>query len=224
MSTRTVVKRGSTWSVDDLADGTEEWVRVSGSDAGEFRTNGPGSCAVVDRGRSARAVTRARPAVASSSGRRTKRVVLTAQARQQIIEELCGWEDGPHEARETAGFLVGRFDGSTIVVTAAFGPGPEAARNYGQVTLDMGYMDSIRNALLPGERIVGDFHSHPRPSRSSAADERVWASLAKRGAGKWLGLIATRKGTDWAYPEFTAYLSRGEARAEQIAIEEERWQ
>jgi hypothetical protein len=159
---RTVVRSGVTWSVRDDGGGREEWIRISGEDAvGEFRTAGHGSCGVVDRAPKARKATagttrsRARRTGTTSPVPRVDRVVLRAQARQQVVEELCAWEDGRHEARETAGFLAGHFDGSTIVVTAAWGPGPDAVRSYGRVTLDLGYMDSIRNALLPGERIVG---------------------------------------------------------------------
>src|SRR3954451_15838148 len=152
MSVRTVVKSGVTWSVDDLGGGQEEWVRLRGSDHGEYRTGG--SCGLVDRpSRTAPAASRSRPTQRRSAQPRSAAkpitgAVLTAQARQQIIEELLSWDDGPHEARETGGHLVGRLDGSTLVVTAAFGPGPNAVRAHGMLALDLSYTESVRNACL----------------------------------------------------------------------------
>src|SRR5436305_1234303 len=106
MSARTVVQRGVTWSVTGDLDGLSEWVRVSGSDRGEYRMAGAGSCGVVDRSTSpGRATTRGakttRKPKSAAAKSAISRVALTAQARQAIIDELMRWEDGAFEARET---------------------------------------------------------------------------------------------------------------------------
>jgi integrative and conjugative element protein (TIGR02256 family) len=226
MSVRTVVRRGVTWAVRDIGPGQEEWVRLSGSDHGEYRTGG--FCGLVDRPSAARATRSARPRrsrPAPSTSPRIASVVLTAQARQRILEELLDWEDGKNEARETAGYLVGRRDGSTFVITAAYGPGPGAIRAYGAVTLDLDYRATVANDCRAGEQILGNWHSHTDRTGPSPRDMESWAwSARKAGTGVHLGLIAYRKGSDWRYPTFTAHLSRGDnLRAQQIDLEEERW-
>jgi hypothetical protein len=84
----------------------------------------------------------------------------------------------------------------------------------------------------PDEAIVGVWHSHagrPDPSRQDVlhwASEARW--LSKQGLSftepAYLGLVATRAGSDWAFPKFHAWLSRGdEHRADPIELEVEQW-
>jgi JAB domain-containing protein similar to deubiquitination enzymes len=230
--TRTIVKRGVTWRVTDTGPGREEWVRVAGSGAHEFRVAGAGSCTVVGGNRPA--ASRSRPAPAASRARSTAkpitRAVLSAQARQAIVDELLRFDDSEHESRETGGHLVGRLDGSTLVVNYAHGAGPGAIHDFGRLSLDLGYTRSVENACADGEVVCGLWHSHfgrPDPSRQDLAH---WAGEARFFRGRsfttplYLGLIATRAGADWRYPKFHAWLSRGdEHRADPIELEEERW-
>jgi integrative and conjugative element protein (TIGR02256 family) len=189
------------------------------------------------RQRSASAGMRASPAGrarATTSAARVDRVVLKAGARSEIVNELCDWDRGEwDESRETGGYLIGWLDGTTLVVTRAFGPGPGAIRGYGRLSLDSGYAQSVMGACLTDEGIVGDWHSHPERAGASKADMHGWASEANRFSGQQpalrslgafhIGLIATRASRNWGYPAFACYLSRGDAtRAQPIALDEER--
>lgn len=227
MSVRTIVKSGVTWEVRAVGDGREEWTRIAGQDAvGEFRIAGRGSCGIVDR--PARATRSTHPtrtrATSPQTSRRIDGVVLTAQARQMIIEELMRFEDGEHVARESGGWLVGRDDGSTVVITAAYGAGPDAEHRYGAMTLPFDYARVVANSLRAGERICGDFHSHSNRGGPSPADKRGWAGLSRQAATPWCGLLVARNARDWAFPVFAVYVSSGdEHRATETDLEVQRW-
>jgi proteasome lid subunit RPN8/RPN11 len=226
MSVRTVIKSGVTWSVRDEGGGREEWTRIAGNDAvGEFRVNGRGSCGIVDRPARANRSTRTRRSrPASSTSPRIANVVLTAQARQQIIEEILRFEDGPHQARESGGWLAGYFESGTLVITAAYGAGDEAAHNYGSCTLPLSRTWSVANDLRSGERVVGDFHTHSDAAAPSRADKRAWAGLSERAEAPWCGLLVARNGSDWGYPVFASYLVRGDENSiAQPELEVQRW-
>jgi JAB domain-containing protein similar to deubiquitination enzymes len=159
----------------------------------------------------------------------TPRVVLTSEARSAMVNELCEWDAGEElESRETGGFLIGRRKGSTVVVTAAYGPGPRAVRSYGRLGLDLGYGDRLASVCGVGESVLGSWHSHPDPSPPSPRDVRHWAKEAhwfeRRESEEpfHLGLIATRAARNWGFPRFSGYVSRGdEDAAEPIQIEGE---
>lgn len=234
---RTVTNAQGVWQVRDVGPGQEDWVRVRGpgrGSAGVFRFGG--SCGLAERPSRARA-TRSRPArppgartTSRSTTARLNRAVLTAQARQAIIDELLRFDNGEHESRETGGHLIGRLDGSTLTVNYAFGAGPGAIHDFGRLSLDLGYTRSVENACSDDEVICGLWHSHfgrPDPSRQDLVH---WAGEARYFRGRsftsplYLGLIATTAGSDWAYPRFHAWLSRGdELRADPIDLEVQRW-
>jgi Prokaryotic homologs of the JAB domain len=182
---------------------------------------------------SARRDTETRTAVARVTAAplstRTPRVVLTPEARSSIVNELCEWDAGEElESRETGGFLIGRRQESTVVVTAAYGPGPRAVRSYGSLGLDLGYGDRLVGFCGVGESVLGTWHSHPEPAPPSPGDLRTWAKEARWFERRQseepfhLGLIATRAARNWGYPRFSGYVSQGdETAAEPIAIEGE---
>jgi len=159
--------------------------------------------------------------------------VLRAQARQAIVEELCAWDAGEEfESKETGGHLTGWLDGTTLVVNWAHGPGPDAVRAHGMLSLDLEYSRNVLHACTPRETIVGLWHSHPDRPDPSRADLKHWAGEARwfseRGFSfrepLYVGLIATTRGKSWLYPRFHCWLSRGDDQhASQIELEEERW-
>jgi hypothetical protein len=232
MTTRT--ERGVVWSVRDLGRGLEEWTRVAG-EAEVFRAGG--TCALVD------ATTPRRPAGAARSpsqsarrretrGARIDRIVLSAAARQQVVEELAGWDAGLDESKETGGFLSGLLRGTELIIRAASGPGPAAVRGLGGLRFDPEQAERVLSACLPDETLVGTWHSHPRNTPPSRADMKFWACEARWFSEQrltfsqplHLGLIVKQKGRSWAYPRFEAYLSRGDSlRAENVDLLEERW-
>jgi hypothetical protein len=216
-------RRGGIWEVRNLGGGVEERTKIGGFGSGhEYRVMGP----AASRSRPARR----RSAQARSTAKPITGVVLTAQARQAIIDELLRFDDGPHEARETGGHLIGRLDGSTLTVNYAFGAGPGAIHDFGRLSLDLGYTRSVQNACADGEVICGLWHSHfgrPDPSRQDLAH---WAGEARYFRGlsfkepAYLGLIATTSGSDWLYPRFHAWMSWGDKhRADPIELEVQRW-
>jgi proteasome lid subunit RPN8/RPN11 len=225
-TTRTVTDaQGAKWSVRDIADGVEDWTLVRGSATPEFRAGA--NYALVDRPspvRASRAASRSRSSVASSTSRRVGLVVLSAAARGQIIDQVLNFEDGPHPARESGGWLVGRFEPGALIITAAYGAGPDSEHRYGSMRLPLAYTRSVVNDLRADERIVGDWHSHSDASDPSTADRRAWAGLSERAGAPWCGLLVARNGADWAYPVFASYLVRGDEQSiQQPALEVQRW-
>jgi len=92
------------------------------------------------------------------------------------------------------------------------------------MTLPLEYTRSVANSLPDGERIVGDWHGHSDAKGPSRADKRAWALLAEKSASPFCGLLVARNGSDWRYPKFASYLSRGdEHRVDQPELEVQRW-
>ena len=149
----------------------------------------------------------------------SRRVELTAKARDAIRRELDERWDG----REHGGALAGYVDGGRIVITDAngLGVGVETERGGGWIKAPVSRFHDF--AVSRGLALVGEWHTHPPGSKTlaSTVDRNAWENVrAALKAPAYVGLILMPRSVvslgltaaqdeqrwSWDPPEFGAYL------------------
>ena len=103
-------------------------------------------------------------------------ISLTAAAAETIQDESQKSIDG----LETGGILLGHDDGTSVLVTSAGGPGPNAHRASDRFSRDLEHAVSLGNLAYAddGSVWVGEWHTHPTgPSTPSPADLSTYVRL-----------------------------------------------
>jgi proteasome lid subunit RPN8/RPN11 len=168
-------------------------------------------------------------------------IVLDERARRTIVDKVTAWTSfNGGEGRESGGYLFGRRSQAQpgdwlekptqcVELVLAAHAGENTARGRSNVHLDYDKALSVERALQrTGERLVGDYHSHPEgdgvPSRG---DLRGWMRSIEMLLGTepastwrlgheltpdcWTGIIVTRSaGGSWMYPQLHAWVTRWE--------------
>lgn len=94
---------------------------------------------------------------------------ISSEAAKLIISESAY-----HFPNETGGILVGKTEGSHVLIQRATGAGPGAYHSPGRFIRDGNFSQEVLDALVQELRgefdYVGEWHSHPAHSRPSITD------------------------------------------------------
>jgi Prokaryotic homologs of the JAB domain len=133
------------------------------------------------------------------------RLLLTRFAERDLRELLYEF-DGD----EVGGPMYGEIlsDG-TILIERVYGPTSSTERSPHHIRIER---DHCLDLELPGQRWVGDWHSHrEREPRPSQADFEGWRAAVRSELGVYAGVVATvwLEDEDWAdwSPRFSAWVA-----------------